>query len=43
LLKSGQELISDTQKLLEREAAEEDFKLTNEVAKETLSKYFWIQ
>ena len=43
LLPAGQQFINDVQELVDRLTNEENFKITNAIAKETIQKYFWVQ
>jgi thymidylate synthase len=43
LLPTGQQFIADVQELVDRTNNEENFKITNTIAKETIQKYFWVQ
>lgn len=43
LLPAGQNFITDVQELVDRVQNEENFKITNAIAKETIQKYFWVQ
>jgi len=43
LLPFGQRFIADVQELVDRTSKEENFKITNAIAKETIQKYFWVQ
>ena len=43
LLPTGQQFIADVQELVDRTGTEENFKITNTIAKEVIQKYFWVQ
>lgn len=42
LLPAGQQFLADVNEIVDQ-MENEEYKLTNEIAKQTLSKYFWIQ